>query len=178
MKSKILFPSLLALSLALVSTNAAAGPNATDVDELFSVFALEARGFVGTTASLDSAGVAGGDGHLLIEHGPFAVLVGGRLGADFKDSQFALFDLGARYFPNPYATTALFAGGGAFFGPAYVNGFQFQTGNIAGVYGEVGIESPRDSKARVTAALRLDLGGAQQAENRASSQRQFMRFYR
>jgi hypothetical protein len=161
MKPKIILPALLAVSIGLVSTNAAAGPNSSDVDEMFSIFALEGRGFIGTTASLDSPGVAGGDVHLLIEAPSFAVLGGGRFGGDFKDSQLALADIGVRYFPDPYATTSLFAGGGGFYGPEYLNGFQFQTGDIAGVYGEVGVETPRDSSARGTASLRLDLGGAQ-----------------
>lgn len=161
MKSKIILPSLLTVASSLVCTNAAAGPNSSDVDEMFSIFALEGRGFVGTTASLDSPGIAGGDAHVAIEAPSFAVLVGGRFGGDFKDSQIALADLGFRYFPDPYATTSLFAGGGGFYGPEYLNGFQLQTGDVAGVYGEVGVEAPRDSSARGTASLRLDLGGAQ-----------------
>src|ERR1700748_2712198 len=111
MKSKIIF-SFVAIPITLVSTNAFAGPNNSDVDDLFSVFGLEGRGFIGTTASLDSPGVAGGDVHLAIEAPSFAVLAGGRFGGDFKDSQFTLADIGVRYFPNPYATTSLFAGGG------------------------------------------------------------------
>ncbi|MEO7112759.1 MAG: hypothetical protein ABI183_20105 [Polyangiaceae bacterium] len=94
MKSEFFLPSLLAVAIALVSTNAAAGPNSSDVDEMFSIFALEGRGFIGTTASLDSPGVAGGDAHILIEAPSFAVLFGGRFGGDFKDSQIALADLG------------------------------------------------------------------------------------
>jgi hypothetical protein len=160
---KISFAALFAFAIVLASTTALAGPSSSDVDELFGNFGLEGGGFFGT-GSLGSAAVSGGDGHVVLEAAPGALLIGSRFGSDLKSTQFATFDAGIRYFVKDDAVTALFVGGGGFYGAEYVSSFKFEIGNLAGAYGEVGYETPRDQNARVILSLRADLGGTQQRD--------------
>jgi hypothetical protein len=162
MKFRFVVP--LGLAFALVSPSAFAGPDSSDVDEMFTNFGLQGGGFFGTSGSFNSLAVSGGAGYLVLEAAPGALLIGGRVGSDLKNTQFALFDAGIRYFLNPDAVTSLFVGGGGSYGSEFVNSFQLEIGNVAGLYGEVGYETPRDENLRVVFSFRGDMGGAQQRD--------------
>jgi hypothetical protein len=91
--------------------------------------------------------VIGGSDHEL--------LLGGRFGSDGARTEFAAFDAGFRTF---VARNGTFVEGGVLLGSQLADGFGLETGGLAAISGEAGIEWPRASRHRLVASARFDLG--------------------
>lgn len=141
-----------------IATAATAGPSSSDVDDMFSIFGIEVRGFAAASPTLDQSFAGGGDAHVMIESSQFAVLAGGRVGATGASSQFGGFDFGMRYFPRPDKPLGAYVQGGLLIGATTTDSFAFTTGTLAAVSVEAGIEWPRTSRGRFVSSVRVDLG--------------------
>ncbi len=147
-----------------------------DISKLFDNVTLELRGLSGAAGGLGTSFVNGGDVHLGIEVPSFAFALGARLGAagsapylgprgaQPSAAQFLLVDVGCRGFLSPRASVGYFLGGGLGLGWTYVDGYAFENASLYGLYAEAGVELPRTSPLRFTAALRLDAGVTSRAE--------------
>jgi hypothetical protein len=147
-----------------------------DYGKLFDNFTLGFRGFTGVAPFFGTSFANGGDLHLALEWSSFGLVVGGRFGAAGDDrylgpsgarplaAQFALGDVGCRGFLNPRDSTGYYVGGGLSFGSTFVDGFAFRNASLFSAYAEGGIELPRTSPLRFTAALRVDVGSTSRME--------------
>ncbi len=167
---RLSFAVALGAVVLFVPSRAHAGPSNADLDEFFSDFGIEARGFGAVTGGFTDPGVLGGDLHVVIEGPPVGVFVGIRAGANLGDTQFVVGDLGFRYFFLP-SRRLFFVGGGAFYGGEFTAAYAFSTGSIGGPFAEIGLEYPRTSRARVLASLRVDLGFRRARTSRPSRHR-------
>jgi hypothetical protein len=158
------YAPVVALVVLAAPGVARAGPPSSDVDDLFSYFGIEARGFGGVVNGFTDAVVAGGDLHVVVAGAPFGVLFGVRFGSNFTDTQFALADLSARYFVLPQHDV-LFVGGGVFYGADFTQSLDVVTGAIGGFFAEAGVELPRRYQVRVVASVRVDFGFAGRAND-------------
>jgi hypothetical protein len=156
MKQRCLIGSaFIIVSLAGV---ASAGPSSADVDDMFSIFGFEARGFVAASPTFDQPVAGGGDAHVMIESSQVAVLAGGRIGSDGSGTQFGGFDFGVRVFPQPANALGAYLQGGLLIGGTATDDFAFATGSLVAASAEAGIEWPRTSRGRFVSSVRLDLG--------------------
>lgn len=141
-----------------------------DYGKMFDNLTLGFRGFTGVAPGFGTSWVNGGDVHLAIEWPSFGIIVGGRFGAAGDDrylgprgarapaAQFALVDVGCRAFLAPQRSTGFYLGGGLGLGSTFVDRYAFRNASLYGAYFEGGVDLPRTSPARITAAIRLDLG--------------------
>lgn len=147
-----------------------------DYGVLFENLTLGFRGFSGVAPAFGTSFVNGGDFHLAIEWSTFGLVVGGRFGAAGDDrylgprgarptaAQFALADVGCRGFFDARASTGYYVGGGLGIGSTFVDGFAFRNAGLYDLYIEGGVDLPRTSPMRFTAALRVDVGFAHHAQ--------------
>jgi hypothetical protein len=140
---------------ALASHVALAEPPTSYSDEVPGYFGIEARGLI--EASSGSGAVHGGDAHVAFEPAQLAIVAGGRYETD-SHSELAGFDFGLRWFTSPTKARGWFIGGGGFLGAEYVD--NIDVARLDGIYGEVGLEWPRTSRARLTGSVRLDWLGS------------------
>jgi hypothetical protein len=146
------------LASALMAAPASAGPSNADLEEMFSIFGLQLRGFAGASSNFRNASGGGGDVDLVLGGSQYELLVGGRFGSDGAKTELAAADIGFRTLIDSFGHRGTYLQGGVLVGSQLADGFGLPTGELTALSGEAGIEWPRMAKHRFVASARVDVG--------------------